>query len=82
MEDGPGLTELDKRVLQHITAYPGLGTYEIARALGLQMDCGKFSQARVETALLHLFYADAARFRRIRWDCRGGYKRIWYATGN
>lgn len=70
----------DARVLGHVRRYPGLSSYEIARALGLTYGNRYVNKPAVEQALMRLFYAGDVTFSYVPWPAPGGRKRIWRYT--
>lgn len=76
------LAELDGLVLGHVTRYPGLTSYEIARALRLSTPGGNAGRSRVLAGLLRLLFAGSVAFDRVRWAAPGGYKITWHSTKN
>lgn len=75
----PDRTELDARVLGHVTGYPGLSSYEIARALGFTYTGRNVNKARVDQSLMRLFLNRKVIFEMVPWPAPGGRKRIWHA---
>lgn len=74
------LAELDDLVLEHVIRYPGLSSYEIARARRLITAGGNVSKQRAERALMRLLFKSEVAFDRMRWPAPGGYKITWHAT--
>jgi hypothetical protein len=62
----------DARVLAHIRAYPGLCSYQLARALGLD-------KWQVDQSLIQLFFDRQITFEYVAWRGPGRRKRVWRA---
>ena len=70
-------SEFDEAVLTHVTRYPGLSSYEIARAIGLTYTGRYVNKPKVEQALMRLFLDRVVSFEMVRWSAPGGFKRVW-----
>jgi hypothetical protein len=60
----------DTRVLAHIRAYPGLCSYEMARALELD-------KWQIDQSLIQLFFDEQITFEYVTWRGPGRRKRVW-----
>lgn len=72
-------SDRDAQVLAHVIKYPGLSSYEIARALHLTYQGRNVNKNGVEYSLMRLFFAGRITFEMVPWDAPGGHKRIWRA---
>lgn len=72
-----GLTDFDRRVLDHLTQYPGLSIHELGRVMGVVSDRSRHS-CKIMFTLMRLMQAGQVRFVRVEAQVRGSYKHLWY----
>lgn len=65
--------DFDRRVLEHVTAHPGLTMYEVERGVSATRN-GR----AIVYALMHLLQDGKVRYRMVPAHCPGGAKHVWY----